>query len=448
MSPGRSGRAAGRTIALLGLTFSMAPDAHALTREALRNAVYLSRFVGSGRVMLVDGKAEVVDSEARVLVTLTDFVAIGDLNGDSRDDAAAILLTSMGGSGSFCDLVAVIDADGAPLHIGTAPLGDRVKPESIGIADRQVQVRMVAHKPREPLCCPTLSVTRNYVLQGTGLREEPGTQGVPRAGDAADVERRGGGDVDRAPVRDGGGAGVVREEQPVRVGKTTELWRLVWRAPPQPACAPDDGVGGWDSRPCDGFAFGERGDLDLIRVRDGRVVERLPITPFFDVLLTPWEVAAVLPRRAVREGDFEKEQQDGGKFIAELQSRPDVKIMQPRDYDHDGRATEFFLQLSSSPCGKRMGIVIGVSRDNDRLHAFGTARHPDKPLVLRVDHWGALAGARGPLRLIAWECGDHGSDTRDVLEALVDAGGIHVTGRNYLCNDDGTPGPLLTTEEP
>ena len=51
------------------------------------------------------------------------------------------------------------------------------------------------------------------------------------------------------------------------------------------------------------------------------------------------------------------------------------------DYDRDGRATEFVLQVDAGPCGHDTSLVVGISRDTPRLHAFGTAESPDEPLV-------------------------------------------------------------------
>ena len=62
-----------------------------LSRDALRNAAYRSVYVVSGEVKLVNGKAEVDDPEGKVTVSLTEFVAFGDLNGDGLNDAVAVL---------------------------------------------------------------------------------------------------------------------------------------------------------------------------------------------------------------------------------------------------------------------------------------------------------------------------------------------------------------------
>jgi hypothetical protein len=238
---------------------------------------------------------------------------------------------------------------------------------------------------------------------------------------------------------------IVREEQEVLVGKTKELWRLVWNSSPKPACTPDDCIGGWSTCPCDDFAYGERGDLDLIRLVGVRVVERFPITPFFGEQITDWGRVAILARWEVQESEWETMGADWGALMATIHARPNVKIMQLRDYDHDGRSTEFVLQTATEPCGKREGIVIGVSRDRPRLHAFGTVEHPDDPLLLRIDHWIALADSSVPMTRIEWQCYDHGSDTEDEVELRTDGNGTHATTRSYACEKDGTRGRLLTT---
>jgi hypothetical protein len=45
---------------------------------------------------------------------------------------------------------------------------------------------------------------------------------------------------------------------------------------------------------------------------------------------------------------------------AEIAKRPPVQLMYFGDYDHDGAATEFYLQTDAVPCGKSYGVVIGV----------------------------------------------------------------------------------------
>ena len=97
------------------------------------------------------------------------------------------------------------------------------------------------------------------------------------------------------------------------------------------------------------------GDLYVIRVRNGAEIDRLRLTPFFGE-----HHAAVLQRWATDEDqDFKlSERDDFGKMVAN--KRPTVRVMNFADYDHDGRATEFYLQTEVAPCGKSVGVVIGL----------------------------------------------------------------------------------------
>ena len=101
-----------------------------------------------------------------MLITLTDFVAFGDLDADGIDDAAVILLTAGGGSGAFCDLAAVLNEQGQPRNVDTVSLGDRVVIEALSVEGGKIMVTMIAHDADDPLCCPTMQVTRTYELDG------------------------------------------------------------------------------------------------------------------------------------------------------------------------------------------------------------------------------------------------------------------------------------------
>ena len=167
-------RLVGELGVLIVVVGSGAADSYAgatLTREALQNAVYRSEYVESGEVKLVKGKASVDDPDGKVTVSLTDFVAFGDLNGDGSEDAAAVLVTSAGGTGSFYELAAVISRQEKPAHLGSVQLGDRIIIESVSIAGGRVIVRMIVHKRDDPQCCPTSHVNKTYELKGSQLLE-------------------------------------------------------------------------------------------------------------------------------------------------------------------------------------------------------------------------------------------------------------------------------------
>src|SRR5207248_219360 len=141
--------------------------------------------------------------------------------------------------------------------------------------------------------------------------------------------------------------------------------------------------------PCTGFAFGEGGDLDLVRLRQGVEHDRLHLTPFFAQVFPADGLQAIVQRWAPHEDDGKTAYSDDA-FAEKVARRPNVQVIHFADYDHDGQANEFFLQTGTEPCGKRTGIVVGLSRRNRRLHALGTIHNPDKSLSMRKESWEAL----------------------------------------------------------
>jgi len=233
---------------------------------------------------------------------------------------------------------------------------------------------------------------------------------------------------------------LVREEQAVSVDHVAEVWRLVWKAPPEPVCSAADPL--WTTCGCSGFAFGEGGRLDLVRVRQGHEYDRLALTPFFDDETPTRGPRAVVQRWNVQSQDLE--QGESEELASRVATRPPAKIMQLADYDHDGSATEFFLQTGTLPCGKEMGIAVGVSGRQGRLHAFGTALHPDRPLVMQRQQWYALRDAAGSIRVKDLPCGDHLRGTETELELGVTASGIRAVRREFACQENNQRGRLLS----
>jgi hypothetical protein len=159
-----------------------------LTLNALKNAEYQSEFPKSKKARLTDGKyeEEIVPGAASKLTIMIypDMYAFGDLNGDGVDDAAVVLATSAGGSGTFISLEAVINDKGTPKHIASASLGDRTRLKSIAIQAGEITVTTLTHGPNDPMCCPTIEGTQKYKLQGDKLTQVSSTSatGVSFAG--------------------------------------------------------------------------------------------------------------------------------------------------------------------------------------------------------------------------------------------------------------------------
>ena len=230
------------------------------------------------------------------------------------------------------------------------------------------------------------------------------------------------------------GGQMIREERTVQIRNATETWRLEWQTPPRPYCESGN-RNWWATHPCSGFAFGEIGQLNLVRLRDGQEVDHLPIAPLFRSDFK----GAVLQRWAPATGDFDIGDEDLPKKV---RTRPLVQLMHFRDYDHDGLATEFFLE--TEPQLREGGVVIGLRGTSNRLQVFGTARSATEPLLLPRHEWELLRNAKVPIDTLYSACGAYGSDReiRHLLNAT--PVGIVVTERTYECTGSGR-GRLLKT---
>jgi hypothetical protein len=238
---------------------------------------------------------------------------------------------------------------------------------------------------------------------------------------------------------------VVREEVNVTIDGVQELWRLEWASPPVSACGPEGND--WSICPCEGFAYGESGDLNLIRRRAGQKDERLSLTDLFKYGDdTPVSGDAILKRWNVGKKD-DIDMSGSPAFVARVKARPAARIMHLEDYDRDGRASEFILQIGTLPCGKEMSIAVGISQSNPHLHAFTSVKNPRKPLILQRWQWEDLAQAKKPIKVVQWPCGDHGSETHEDAVVSADKGTIRVTNRSFTCTDDGKRGTFQKSEE-
>ena len=234
-------------------------------------------------------------------------------------------------------------------------------------------------------------------------------------------------------------APLIREQQEVTVNGRQEIWQLQWAAAPEPFCSPSELS---LSCPCMGFAYGETGDLSLARLRDGAEIDRLHFTPLSSV---EGEKVA-LQRWPVDDQDFrDPEIHDLPNRITH---RPVVQAMQFADYDHTGESTEFYLQTGTEPCGKSMGIVVGVSQDRPKLHAVTTASHPERPLVLFKHEWEALHDARSsPVDALESPCGDHGAEFETRVLMSWGKKGLLVSRREYTCPVPGAAKRLIRSEK-
>jgi hypothetical protein len=207
---------------------------------------------------------------------------------------------------------------------------------------------------------------------------------------------------------------------------TIEHWRIEWRDTPRLACLRWDCV-------CSDFMYAQRGEATWVRSRDGQTIQTFPLSKLFEtgfdvpehgereVLLPAW------PRYPADANVV-----DDGALAEMVRSRRLQPLMVLHDYDHDGQATEFLLPVGGVGCAFHGQAAIGLSRNSPGGHLFGTAAHPEQPLVLRSQGW-ELLRSKGKGTYVDVPCGDRGADTELEVELRADAAGIHLFERTYAC---------------
>ena len=231
--------------------------------------------------------------------------------------------------------------------------------------------------------------------------------------------------VDKDPLAGLSLGTIFRDDEDLILDGVKENWRLEWARAPMPDCMGS----GWDTCPCAGFAFGERGDMDLVRSRPGKPDERLRLDALFaenDTRVQRWPVT-----RSDTEGAGRS---DGGGALdmIGISMRPVTSIIKLADFDHDGRASEFLLQVAAGPCGHTPTVVVGVSKSNPKLHAFGTAEKPADPFVLeRASDWEKLRG-KPNADIVTIACGDHGATEQTIVHVTAD-GDLHAKTETKKC---------------
>ncbi len=148
-----------------------------LSAAVLRSSRYASPHVDAGEIQLTRGSFR--DTARRVVAVMLPEYAVGNLDGDGAPDAAVLIATSTGGSGTFLDLAAVLNRGNQPASDAIAFLGDRVLVDRVRIRDGEVQLDLTMHGPADPMCCPSVEATRRFRLVDGELVEIEPPAGVP-----------------------------------------------------------------------------------------------------------------------------------------------------------------------------------------------------------------------------------------------------------------------------
>ena len=157
---------AGLLLAALISQSAAAMDDHGLI-SALANAEYSGIY--DQPVKLTDGRFEGQPfdsgSASRPTVSLVrEQIALGDLDGDGEEDAAALLVESSGGSGSFVYLAAISFAGGEPRNLATTLIGDRVQVRGLSYENQTLKLDMVVAGEEDAAASPTTKVRKTFRL--------------------------------------------------------------------------------------------------------------------------------------------------------------------------------------------------------------------------------------------------------------------------------------------
>ena len=131
----------------------------------------------NGYIQLTDGKyTEEINKQdgfkTELSITLSDFIATGDLDANGINDGAAVLIEKIGETDTFYYLHAIYNGGFYIYSIANAFLGDiMVKVGDIKIEDGKIYVDMSAYKESDPKCCPVEKVTKIFVLKDSYLEE-------------------------------------------------------------------------------------------------------------------------------------------------------------------------------------------------------------------------------------------------------------------------------------
>ena len=98
-------------------------------------------------------------------------VHFGDLDGAEGNEAVAMLGATTGGSGEFVHVAVFGIRDGKLANLGTAPVGDRSKLQSLWLERGKILMDVIEVGADDAACCPTQVARKTYGLEGGALKQ-------------------------------------------------------------------------------------------------------------------------------------------------------------------------------------------------------------------------------------------------------------------------------------
>ena len=168
-------------VELTAIPASEVPSTGAHTVETLPIAGYKdATFQIDGKsIALVNGLSEAEAAPGSVSRIITRYFgndAVGDLNGDGKEDVAFLLTQSTGGSGTFYYVAVALRTATGYRGINAVLLGDRIAPQTTNIENGVVVVNYADRKPDESFAIePSVGISK-YLRVRDGKLVEANTQ--------------------------------------------------------------------------------------------------------------------------------------------------------------------------------------------------------------------------------------------------------------------------------
>ncbi|MFC1724768.1 hypothetical protein ACFL4T_04010 [candidate division KSB1 bacterium] len=146
-----------------------------IERKNIFNAEYRSEFIKGEKIKLKDGKYRkkyFPDSASELRVSLLEKHAVGDLNGDGIEDAAVVLISEPGGSGTFYHLAVLINENGKLRNIDSILLGDRIAINSIKIKSKKIEVKILSRGKDDPMNVLNKQLTHKFEIRNNKIYKE------------------------------------------------------------------------------------------------------------------------------------------------------------------------------------------------------------------------------------------------------------------------------------
>ncbi|MFZ3054403.1 MAG: hypothetical protein WA091_00255 [Minisyncoccales bacterium] len=137
------------------------------------NAIYT---IENQQILLKDGfsEIEIAPGSASKQTTFVLWAPTeGNLNSDSFNDYAMIVIQNSGGSGTFYYAVAGLGSPEGVIGTNGIFLGDRISPENISIENGRILINYAERKTDDPMTAqPSVGVSKYLIVNNSQLIEE------------------------------------------------------------------------------------------------------------------------------------------------------------------------------------------------------------------------------------------------------------------------------------